>query len=269
MCGSISSRSQIRFCHHLDPRPAEAARTRPYADAVNIPLTELAERTHELPPRHEVVSVIGTDDVVHAAIQWLESHGRRARPAEGAPSAADQADQILGQLWRPNAFLVGIAPQLPAGRALDLGCGVGREAVYLANLGWDVTAVDILPDALTRGQDLSRRYCTTAAPIRWLAADVEHDDPTAGVRFELITIFRYLPRQRLAALHEWIKPGGSLVLETFTTTHRARHGRPGRDEDVSRPGELATLLSGWHMRTCLEDWQGHEHTTRVWAVWPA
>ncbi len=57
-----------------------------------------------------------------------------------------------GQRWsgRPNQRLVEIADGLHPGRALDIGCGEGGDAVWLANLGWVVTAVDISPTALGR-----------------------------------------------------------------------------------------------------------------------
>lgn len=57
-----------------------------------------------------------------------------------------------GRLWsgRPNSLLVREAAQLPPGRALDLGCGEGADAVWLASRGWRVTGVDISHTALER-----------------------------------------------------------------------------------------------------------------------
>ena len=57
-----------------------------------------------------------------------------------------------GQRWsgRPNQRLVEVAGALPPGRALDLGCGEGGDAVWLARRGWEVTAVDVSPTALRR-----------------------------------------------------------------------------------------------------------------------
>jgi SAM-dependent methyltransferase len=61
-------------------------------------------------------------------------------------------------------------------RAIDLGCGSGREAVYLAAQGWQVVAVDRLPEALQRGRDLQRRYAPDSPPIQWVCADLERSD---------------------------------------------------------------------------------------------
>ena len=61
-------------------------------------------------------------------------------PWEGAP---------IPRLFRR---LTDGAEALPIGRALDVGCGFGEDAVYLANRGWDVTGVDLVPSALARAE---------------------------------------------------------------------------------------------------------------------
>jgi 2-polyprenyl-3-methyl-5-hydroxy-6-metoxy-1,4-benzoquinol methylase len=63
------------------------------------------------------------------------------------------------QVWsgRANAVLVDVAGPLPAGTALDLGCGEGGDAVWLAGRGWRVTAVDISATALERARALAER----------------------------------------------------------------------------------------------------------------
>lgn len=60
-----------------------------------------------------------------------------------------------GQIWtgRPNALLVEVAGPLSPGRALDLGCGEGGDAVWLASRGWATTAVDVAPTALARTRE--------------------------------------------------------------------------------------------------------------------
>jgi SAM-dependent methyltransferase len=164
--------------------------------------------------------------------------------------------------------LAEVLPQLPPGRALDLACGCGREAVFMAACGWKVTAVDVLPDAMERAADLARRCAPAVSPIDWRQVDLEADLPPMGGPFDLMVAFRYLHRPLFRRVPEWLRPGGSLVYETFTTTHRERHGRPAADQSVLRPGELPGLLAGLEVRHHSEAWRGHDHTARVWAVKP-
>ncbi len=255
-------------CRLLDPRPAADAAARPIDDAVNIPLVELPRRTHELPPRQEVVRVVGPAEVVAAAVAWLEQHGRLA--AAEAPFSYESAATARGsgRLWEPTEFLAEMLPQLPAGRALDLACGVGRDSVFLAAAGWEVTGVDVLPDALERGQGLAERYVPDAE-IRWVLGDLEAGSADLGGPYDLILMFRYLHRPLLAELPTWLASGGSVLVETFTTLHRERHGRPSGAGRALEAGELRGLISGVEIRRCAEEWRGDVHTARLWAVRPA
>lgn len=254
------------LCSRLDPRPAAEAAAHPIADAVNIPLAELPARTHELPPTTNVVQVVGPATLAEQTVNWLNTHGRRACAAADWNYA--EGPTRLARLWLPNGLLEEIVAGLPPGMALDLACGTGRDAVYLATRGWQVTAVDVLPDALERGRALAARYAPGAPPVRWLQADLEHDPPAALGPFDLVIMVRYLYRPLLTRLRDWLRPGGSLICECFTMTHRARHGRPARPADVVGPGELRALLADLTLRCYAEDWQGEAHTARAWAVRP-
>jgi len=252
----------------LDPREADRAAERPMAEAVNIPLSELPHRVHELPPRGQELSVVGPDGLVQDVITWLATIGRRGVAVE-APAAPPRADGCeAGRLWEPSAFLSEMLPHLPRGAALELACGTGRDAVFLSSCGWDVTAVDVLPDALSRAREMAARYASALRPIRWLEVDLETEVPEFARAFDLITAFRYLHRPLFARLHEWLRPGGRVLYETFTTVHRARYGKPSRAAHVLRPGELRELLAGFEIRHHSEAWRGQAHTARVWAVLP-
>ncbi|MGD8450558.1 MAG: class I SAM-dependent methyltransferase [Phycisphaerae bacterium] len=245
----------------LDPREAGEAAAAPLADSVNIPFAELPQRTHELPPKSEVISVTGSAELAARVIAWLEQGGRQGRYVAGEP-ARPQVGEI-GRLWQPNAFLAEVAGGLTPGRALDLGCGTGRDAIYLASCGWQVTGVDVLPDALTRARDLARRCAAACGPLEWLCADLETAPPTFAAEFDLIVMLRYLHRPLLARVADWLRPGGSFLCEFFTTTHRDRHGRPA---NAAAAHELADLLAGWRILHHSEAWRGDRHTVRIWAT---
>ncbi|HWA81995.1 MAG TPA: methyltransferase domain-containing protein, partial [Fimbriimonadaceae bacterium] len=193
----------------LDPRPALEAAAQPIADSVSIPVEELARRMHELPPRHGRGVVAGPEPWATQGVESLRASGREAVLAESWRFGGDGR----GRLWRPNDFLAEIAEGLPWGEALDLACGTGRDAVYLASLGWKVTAIDHLPDALERGQDLARRYLRpeSAGRIRWICQDLEKE-PVRG-EFDLVSIFWYLDRRVMRSIPDCLRRGGSLVLE--------------------------------------------------------
>jgi SAM-dependent methyltransferase len=78
-----------------------------------------------------------------------------------------------GQTWsgRPNAALVREVAGLEPGRALDLGCGEGGDAIWLAQGGWSVIAVDIAPSALSLGAR-NAEAAGVASGIRWTQADL-------------------------------------------------------------------------------------------------
>lgn len=301
----------------LDPRPESEAGLRPIPNAVNIPFAELGTRLHELPPKSESIQVVGPPELATSVVEWLVQHGRVARVVAGqaeatagtSPVRSEARANEVGRLWEPSAFLEEVAAQLQLragespvapGSALDLACGSGRNAVFLACCGWKVTAVDILPDALDLGRALERRYASGCQAVNWICADISTVNTSAMLRaneytgaapapqqvlpermapqqsgwrpdeqFDLVTMFRYLDRGLVRQLPNWVNPGGSIVLETFTTEHRQRHGRPARAAHVLRPGELrelfAPMLSRMWLRHYSEGWRGAEHTARLWA----
>jgi SAM-dependent methyltransferase len=117
------------------------------------------------------------------------------------------------KLWsgRPNAHLVDQTSDLVPGTALDVGCGEGADAVWLAEHGWRVTAVDIATVALERAAANAGTL-----PIEWRQADLIGWDPAPG-RYDLISAqYVHLPPEprdtlfrRLAAA---VTPGGTLLV---------------------------------------------------------
>lgn len=117
----------------------------------------------------------------------------------------------------PNDFLVSVADRIPAGRVLCLAEGEGRNAVYLAALGYEVTAVDTSTVGLAKAEALAQDLGTTIETVTADLADYEIEPTTWQA---IVSIFCHLPPVTRASLHErclrGLAPGGVFVLEGFT-----------------------------------------------------
>ncbi len=117
----------------------------------------------------------------------------------------------------PNDYLVSVADTIPKGRVLCLADGEGRNGVYLAGLGYDVTAVDASAVGLAKAERLASDRGVT---IRTLHADLTDFEIEPGVWQGIVSIFCHLPPPVRAALHErclrGLATGGVFVLEGFT-----------------------------------------------------
>jgi tellurite methyltransferase len=206
----------------------------------NVPLSAWADRRHEWPPPDAGVVVVADDPAMaHEAASRLGTAGHARVSWLDAPWDSLGVEPVLGpaaRLWRPAAFLAEAVAGLPRGRALDVACGTGRDAVFLALEGFDVEAWDHDGPALDRARDLARRH---GAAIRTVRADLETAEPPElpDSAFALVACFRYLHRPLLPAIGRALAPGGHLVYETFRQGQE-RFGRPCRPRFLLRPGEL-------------------------------
>jgi len=131
----------------------------------------------------------------------------------------------------PNAVLVAEAGDLVPGTALDIGCGEGADAVWLAERGWQVTAADFSTVALARGAEhAAARGSDVATRISWTHVDVRTWEPPAAT-FDLVSSqFMHLPgmqaQELFARLAAAVTPGGTLLVvghhpsDLHTTMHR-------------------------------------------------
>lgn len=118
---------------------------------------------------------------------------------------------------RANAFLKASAGSIPMGRVLSLAEGEGRNAVFLASLGYDVTAVDSSVVGLAKAQALAAdRGLQITIVEADLAGYVIDDEGWQGI----VSIFCHLPPALRRSIHarciDGLAPGGALVLEGFT-----------------------------------------------------
>jgi SAM-dependent methyltransferase len=131
----------------------------------------------------------------------------------------DERYRSQSSLWsgKPNVHLVGEAAELSPGTALDVGCGEGADAIWLAGRGWQVTGVDVSTVALQRAAGHAAQAGDgIAGRIDWMHADLLRWDPGTA-RYDLVSAqYLHLPDplradlfRRLAAS---VTPGGTLLI---------------------------------------------------------
>jgi len=149
----------------------------------------------------------------------------------------------------PDPTLVDEIGALRPGRALDLGSGDGRNAIWLAGQGWQVTAVDFSEVALDRGRALAT---ARGVQVEWQLADLLEWSPGAR-RFDLVTLFFiHLPpderRDVYARAAAAVAPGGTLLIVAHDRTNLADGVGGPQDPDVLfAPDEVAAELAGFRV----------------------
>lgn len=131
----------------------------------------------------------------------------------------DEMYRARSTVWsgNPNAHLVSEASGLAPAAALDVGCGEGADAIWLAERGWRVTAVDISTVALERGAALANKIgADVARRIDWLHVDVTEWVPPQD-SYDLVSAqFMHLAKDGREALFRRlagaVAPGGSLLI---------------------------------------------------------
>jgi SAM-dependent methyltransferase len=184
-----------------------------------------------------------------------------AAPDPTAPDAAQYWERRYadaGQVWsgRANQTLADIASHLPVGRALDLGCGEGGDAIWLARAGWRVTAIDISPTAIARAASAASDL--SDGRIEWVAADLDqwtrdrshgpYDLVTASFLHSLVEIPRTAILRRAAG---FVAADGYLLIVShaafppWSNHQHDDHRFLGPAEEIA---ELALPDSQWDVR---------------------
>ncbi len=148
-------------------------------------------------------------------------------------------------IWsgEPNHALVATVSGLRPGQALDLGCGEGADSVWLAERGWQVTAIDVASTAVARGRLLAARHHVEEGRITWLVQDLSSWHPAAS--YELVSAcFLHSPvtLPRTAALRRAasaVNPGGHLLIvgHAEAPPWAKAHAHDGADHRFLGPAE--------------------------------
>ena len=165
----------------------------------------------------------------------------------------DERYRGQAQMWsgRPNDVLVAEIPGRTPGRALDVGCGEGGDAVWLAHHGWQVTGLDVSQVALDRAAEAARAAGVT---VEWVCADVATLPAGTGGRFDLVSVhypaLRHTPDDAaIRSLLDTVAPGGTLLVvghAPMDVEYARAHGFEPADY-VQPPDVAARLDHAWEI----------------------
>ena len=192
---------------------------------------------------------------------------------DGGAAYWDERYAGAGQVWsgRPNGALVTEVTGLAPGRALDVGCGEGADAVWLAGHGWDVTALDVSQVALDRAAERARQ---AGVHVRWVHAGLV-EAPLSPGAFDLVSaqypaLLRTPTNEAERVLLAAVAPGGLLlVVHHAVFDHDHDHDRDHRFDpaDYVQPSDVTALLDAdWHVEVyetrprAVEGGAGARHT---------
>ena len=163
------------------------------------------------------------------------------------------ADSELVWSVEPNQFVAAECADLPPGRALDLAAGEGRNSIWLARRGWDVTAVDFSQAGLDKGRRLAGEL-----DIEWVCGDVvtglgldRLDSLTDQPGYDLCVIayLQLVAEERRAAVRRGfasLSPGGTLLLVAHDTTNLT--------EGTGGPQDASVLMTAQDVLDDLDDY---------------
>jgi SAM-dependent methyltransferase len=181
----------------------------------------------------------------------MHAHERGEQHFGAAARAADWDARYRardGAIWsgQPNGRLVAEVAGVTPGRALDVGCGEGADAIWLAQRGWTVTAIDISEVAICRAREASRR---AGASVEWICGDALQT-PFPAHSLDLVSMqYPALPKAAGEAavrrLLDTVRPGGLLlaVYHDLDDEHREHMKSRGVDPaDYVGADDLGRLL---------------------------
>lgn len=175
---------------------------------------------------------------------WDERYAASDRVWSANPNA--EVERIVGG-WKPDRGSQGGR----GGRALDLGAGEGRHAVWLASLGWRVTAVDFSAVGLGKGEAAASGR---GLRVDWVVADARSWQPPDGTLYDLVLVaYLHLPEDVLSRATRWLAPGGAFVV----VGHALRNltdgvGGPSDPALLHTVEELRAASAGLSVERCEE-----------------
>jgi len=242
----------------LDVRSQSENKAAHLINSANIPEDQLEQRVAELPHKKIPLVLIGSQKQIIQAETFLNSRKYQIATQINTDELSSSSwEELVNHnlaeigaskyiLWEANLFLQQhiecIESKLSGTpKVLDIGCGSGREAVYLAKRGWQVVAVDNQNEAIQRSNNLAQENNVSIEAIETDIIQGEYS--VAEESFDLIIMFRFLHRPLFEKIQKWLKPGGTFLIETFSI-EAAKFGKPKRKHLMVKPNEIKHYFKG-------------------------
>ena len=222
-----------------------------------MPWERLPRSMHELPANHYPIALIGNAIQLQQAEEFLALKGYKIIEhflcddlfwQQAVDEKIVEVGGLSVPLWRANPLLTEVISQVEkrvSGRtAVDLACGAGRDSVYLAQRGWQVTSIDNKSDTLERCKQLAH---ANQVDIDTKFIDLEAEEkPLNNVSADLVLIMRYLHRPLFPAIDKLLKAKGAIIYSTFMVGSE-KYGSPKNPNYLLKPGELADIFASYEV----------------------
>ncbi|MBN2865647.1 MAG: class I SAM-dependent methyltransferase [Thiotrichales bacterium] len=247
----------------LDLRSFEDFKAAHLVDATWMAWPDLPEHLNELPASPAEFFLVGSAQAIEEASIFLDSKAYKVSGSlviETPETMQVWGDKLPGllvsgakskALWSPNSLLVEFTEQVALDvksirpSALDLGCGGGRDAVFLAKQGWQVSAIDNENRVIKRAKQLALR---SGASVKFRCCDLKNTGCLTDQTFDLVMVMRFLNRDLFEPIKQRIKPGGWLVFQTFTEGVE-KFGSPKNPNFILKRDELSQVFKDFKIIT--------------------
>lgn len=225
-------------------------------------LASLLDRQYELPETQQAMMMVHNTTQTLELQAWVQSKGYNKVQFQLWSEAFEQqlkqdhefaTGKSLAYAWRPSALVRRFVEQVSAPkdrvlvRGLDIGCGSGRDLVYLAMHGWQMTGIDLRSEMLEKAQALATRQKVSIST--WQRDCEQIEDPfsdLADASVGLIHVARYLHRPLFPVFNRLLAPHGYMVYHTFMQGCEV-FGSPKNPRFLLAPHELAKVFSDYQI----------------------
>lgn len=242
----------------IDLRSKEAFQKLHLIDSTWLSLEILPESLNALPASPAAFYLVGDQDQIEAASILLDAKGYGVTGSlviDSDQAMQDWAQQLPDkvtsgktskQLWQPSPLIKELLTmleqselQLPSHdkrpEVLDIGCGGGRDAIFLAKQRMNVLAIDNENKVLKRAKALAE---LSGAQVKFKCCDIKKTDCLPQKALDMVLVMRFLNRKKFGYIKQQLQAGGLVVMQTFVEGVEKFHS-PKNPNFILKQGELA------------------------------